>query len=98
MHIAILCPVALQSSQPLIIHFHTILMHRVKDMMKRSFAEIDSAQNEDNRITELEDLKDTIASMSELTCSKCVPSLDGYYIKCSDINMLRQEVQVDEQL
>ena len=71
---------------------------RVKDMMKRSFAEIDSAQNEDNRVTELEELKDKIASMSEITCSKCVPSLDEYYIKCSDINMLRQEVQVHGQL
>lgn len=63
-------------------------------MMKRSFAEIDSAQNENNRLTQLEDLKERFISSSKLDCSQCVQNIEEYYEKCYQINELNNEMQV----
>lgn len=63
-------------------------------MMKRSFAEIDSAQNENNRLTQLEDLKERFSSSSKLDCSQCVHNIEEYYEKCYQINHLNNEMQV----
>lgn len=63
-------------------------------MMKRSFAEIDSVQDEDKRTIQLEDLNKQFASVGELECSKCAHNIDGYYEKCSQITHLHNELQV----
>ena len=62
-------------------------------MMKRSFAEIDSAQNENNRLTQLEDLKERFTSSSKLDCSQC-KNIEEYYEKCYQISDLNNEMQV----
>lgn len=63
-------------------------------MMKRSFAEIDSARNESNRMSKLEDLNNKLASVRKVDCSKCVNSIEEYYEKCSQITELHNAMQV----
>ena len=63
-------------------------------MMKRSFSEIDSAKNESNRVIQLKELSEKLNSEKELECSKCVPSIEEYYKKCSQITELHKEIQV----
>lgn len=63
--------------------------------MKRSFAEIDSAQSESNRLLSLNNLNKELSSAKKLDeCSKCVPSIDEYYRKCSRISQLNNKMQV----
>lgn len=62
-------------------------------MMKRSFAEIDSARNEDRRTAKLEELK-KLASLEDLKCSKCVHDINEYYDKCLQITDLHNAMQV----
>ena len=64
-------------------------------MMRRSFAEIDSAQSQSRRIKELSKLERDFASFSGLNdCSKCLPSITEYYQKCSRIRELTRKMQV----
>ena len=69
--------------------------NRIKEMMRRSFAEIDSAQTYSKRKKELDKLEKEFTSFKGLdNCLKCVPSIDEYYQKCSRINELTQRMQV----
>ena len=64
-------------------------------MMRRSFAEIDSAQSQSRRKKELSILEGEFASIGGLNnCSKCLPSIAEYYLKCSQIRELSQKMQV----
>lgn len=68
---------------------------RVKDMMKRSFAEMDSAKNESQHVVLLKELENKLESTSELNeCSKCLESIHEYYWKCSQINEVNGSLQV----
>ena len=64
-------------------------------MMRRSFAEIDSAKAQSRRIKELSDLKKKFASFCGLSdCTKCIPSINEYYHKCSRISELSEKIKV----
>lgn len=63
-------------------------------MMKRSFAEIDAARNEDIRTMQLKELKEKLAFVEPLQCSKCVLNIEEYYEKCSQISQLHNAMQV----
>ncbi len=65
-------------------------------MMRRSFAEVDSAQSQSRRMKELSTLQEELVSFSGLNdCSKCVPSIHEYYQKCSQIMALTRNIQVN---
>lgn len=72
--------------------------HRVEDMMKRSFAEIDSARHEVDRKQALEDLEQSITGLGQLDCPVCFEDIDQYYSACARIAHLRREMQVCESM
>ena len=63
-------------------------------MMKRSFAEIDSAQDESDRLRSLEELSMRLASCETIVCDYCTESVQHYYNKCKQITELRGKMQV----
>lgn len=68
---------------------------RVEDMMKRSFAELDSARHEVDRQQALKDLEQSIGSLEDLDCPLCSTDVDHYYSACARIAHLRKEMQVE---
>lgn len=64
-------------------------------MMKRSFAEIDSAKSENKNVVYLNELEKKFESESEMiSCPKCVDGIYEYYCKCSQIKELQSSIQV----
>ena len=63
-------------------------------MMKRSFAEIDSARHEVDRTQALQDLEQSIRDLQELDCPICFEDIDSYYSACARITYLKREMQV----
>ena len=61
-------------------------------MMKRSFAEIDSAKHEVDRKQALQDLEESINGLGELDCPICFEDIDQYYSACARIAYLRREM------
>lgn len=69
--------------------------YRVKDMMKRSFAEIESSKNEANLNIQLEDLEQKLLCADDIEdCSMCRDCIDEYYDKCCRITEFRDKMQV----
>ena len=74
---------------------HTLThLHRVEDMMKRSFAELDYARHEVDRKQALEELEQNIGSLEHLDCPLCATDIDHYYGACARVAYLRREMQV----
>ncbi len=67
---------------------------RIEDMMKRSFAEVDSARHEVDRQQALRDLEQSIGSLEGLDCPLCSVDIDQYYSACARIAHLRKKMQV----
>ena len=63
-------------------------------MMKRSFAEIDSARHEVDRKQALQDLEQSIRDLQELDCPICFEDIDSYYSACARITYLKGQMQV----
>ena len=62
--------------------------------MKRSFAEINSAQDESSRLRSLHDLKMVLGDSATIDCDQCVGSIQNYYMKCSRMTELHLKMQV----
>lgn len=63
-------------------------------MMKRSFAELDSARHEGNRKEMLQKLLEEQKLMEVLNCYMCYEDIDQYYQSCVQLTNLRKKVQV----
>lgn len=69
---------------------------RVKDMMKRSFAEIDSVRSESYRMIRLNQLKKLESESDVNDCSNCMPSINDYYQRCCQISEINNRMQVSK--
>ncbi len=63
-------------------------------MMKRSFAEIDSAQDESERLRRVEELVDKLDKLEKIECEYCAESITQYYLTCEKITHSRRKLQV----
>ena len=63
-------------------------------MIKRSFAEQESARHEMDRKQALDDPKQSISSLQDLNCPLCSIDIDQYYGACARIAHLRKDMQV----
>lgn len=62
--------------------------------MKRSFAEIDSAQDESGRLQSLHDLSMELEGSEDVECDHCTDNIHDYYAKCSRLTELHLKMQV----
>ena len=63
-------------------------------MMKRSFAEIDSARHVGDHQAALYSIKESIESLQKEGCPICVQDIDQYYSACMTVTNLRKNMQV----
>jgi len=63
-------------------------------MMKRSFAEIDSAQEESDRLHQLEELSSRLEGCEDVTCEYCSDSIRPLYEKCDRITRTQLKLKV----
>lgn len=66
---------------------------RVEDMMKRSFAELDSARHEVDRQQAVQELEQNVGSLQRLDCPVCDTDIDHYYGACARITHLKKKMQ-----
>ena len=67
---------------------------RVEDMMKRSFAELDSARHQVDRQQAVEELEQNVGSLQRLGCPICDTDINHYYGACARITHLKKTMQV----
>ena len=67
---------------------------RVEDMMKRSFAELDSARHQVDRQQAVQELEQNVGSLQRLDCPICDTDIDHYYGACARITYLKKKMQV----
>ncbi len=68
---------------------------RVEDMMKRSFAETDSAKHEVDRKQALTDLQGEISDIQgRESCPVCDVDIAQYYSSCASISTLDSQMKV----
>ena len=67
---------------------------RVEDMMKRSFAELDSARQKPEWEETIKDVKQKISELESLNCLICITDLDEYYRLCSRLCDLEKSMRV----
>ena len=70
------------------------MVGRVEDVIKRSFAELDSVKHEVDRKEMLKQLLEEKKAMESLNCYHCYEDLDQYYQSCVQIMKLRKKLQV----
>ena len=63
-------------------------------MMKRSFAETDSARHEVDRQDALKGLEEDLSSLDQLDCPICSTDIDYYYSACARVTHLKMKMQV----
>ena len=69
--------------------------YRVEDMMKHSFAEIDSARHRVDRQEALDSIKENILSLSKKEdCLICVQDIDSYFSACVSVAKYTYNMQV----
>ena len=67
---------------------------RVEDMMRRSFAELDSARQKPEWEETIKDVKQKISKLESLNCLICITDLDEYYRLCSRLCDLEKSMTV----
>ena len=67
---------------------------RVEDMMRRSFAELDSARQKPEWEETIKDVKEKINKLESLNCLICITDLDDYYRLCSRLFDLDKSMRV----
>ena len=70
-----------------------LILFRVEDMIKRSFAEIDSTRHRSDNQEELHSLREKIQSLHN-DCQICIQDIDQYYSACVTVTNLRKNMQV----
>ena len=71
-----------------------VTSHRVEDMMKRSFAEVDTARHKRSHQQSVESLQLDMRSLTQLNCPVCTQDIDQYYSVATRIAHLQKEMQV----
>ena len=74
--------------------WHGLLSVRVEDMMKRSFAEIDSARHMSCHQEALYSIKESIESLQKEDCPICIQDIDQYYRACVTVTNFHKNMQV----
>ncbi len=73
----------------------TAVAGRVEDMMKRSFAETDSAKHEVDRKQALADLQREISDIQgRESCLVCDADIAQYYSSCATLSTLDSQMKV----
>jgi superfamily II RNA helicase len=67
---------------------------RVEDMIKRSFAEIDTTRHISDNQQAQYSLKESIQSLQEEDCPICVQDINQYYRACATVTNFHKNMQV----
>ncbi len=73
---------------------HGLILFRVEDMMKRSFAEIDSTRHINDHQEALYSIKESIESLQIEDCPICIQDINQYYSACANVKHFHKNMQV----
>ena len=69
--------------------------YRVEDMIKRSFAEIDSARHQVDRQNALDHIKENLRHLCQMEyCPICSQDINHYYNACVTLDIFHTRIQV----
>ena len=71
-----------------------MILIRVEDMIKRSFAEIDSTRHINDNQEALCSIKESIEFLQKEDCPICVQDIDQYYSSCATVINFHKNMQV----
>lgn len=71
-----------------------LILFRVEDMMKRSFAEIDSTRHINDHQEALYSINKSIESLQTEDCPICIQDINQYYSACAAVMKFHKTMQV----